>query len=190
MGSLFLHPVVLHLHWQPERRWKPLCVGVSWMIYRKTGIALPPSLSPSGFRESTKQHRALKHMKGIQPGLLTNSYLSRPRFTGTAAEESVHSHLPHADRKWGHYQTGAWRWQLTTILSVSRISERKFLLYSDGELCLFLCARNHFSRCFSVFMPSGCWNKLLFISTETTALYTTQGTSSIFHWCCFYLPWY
>lgn len=131
------------------------------MIYRKTGIALPSSLSPSGFRESTKQHRALKHMKGIQPGLLTNSYLSRPQFTGTAAEESIRSHLPHADRKWGHYQTGAWCWQITTILSVSRISERKFLLYIDGELCLFLCARNHFSRCFSVFTPSGCWNSNL-----------------------------
>lgn len=142
------------------------------MIYRKTGIALPSSLSPSGFRESTKQHRALKHMKGIQPGLLTNSYLSRPQFTGTAAEESIRSHLPHADRKWGHYQTGAWRWQITTILSVSRISERKFLLYIDGELCLFLCARNHFSRCFSVFTPSGCWNSNFCLYAQKLLLFT------------------
>ncbi len=39
--------------------------------------------------------------------VLTNSYLSRPRFTGAAAEVSVRSSRLRADRKWGRFRTGA-----------------------------------------------------------------------------------
>lgn len=39
--------------------------------------------------------------------VLTNSYLSRPHFTGAAAEESACSPRLRADRKLGRFRTGA-----------------------------------------------------------------------------------